>query len=276
MNQIKLVFFDVDGTLLDRQGNYSPELQLKLRELKSGGVKLAVASGRPPFACQFLFEQLGLDDMGLFYTGGLIYRPSTGATLAAHFLPQVLLQQIIQQARQLNLYVEYYHGQGFMVEQPHYIAAEHGRHLRVEPEIASFDQYLLAPEIGQFDRHCTKLLLGEDSDNSNVLVELESRFPDCQFAYASLPSYPNWRFASVIPNSADKNLAFTQLLDYYQLEAEQVMAIGDSQSDRVFINRAGFGVAMANGIEQLKQEADYITADAENNGAYKALCHVFG
>jgi len=276
VQQIKLVFFDVDGTLLDRQGNYSPELQSKLIELKTQGVKLAIASGRPPFACRFLFEQLGLDDMGLFYTGGLVYQPATGNTLAAHYLPQSQSRQIIRQAQQLGLYVEYYHSQGFTVEQPHFITAEHARHLRCAPEISSFDGYISLPEGPQSDRHCSKLLLGEDGLNSHFLPELERQFPDCQFAYASLPSYPNWRFASVVSNFADKQLAFSQLLDYYQLDAEQVMAIGDSQSDRVFVNQAGFGVAMGNSIEQLKREADYITADAENNGAYKALCHVFG
>lgn len=271
MEDIKLVFFDVDGTLLDRQGRYSKQLAEKVKDLKAAGVKLAIASGRPPFACQFLFEQLGIDDTGLFYTGGLIYQPKTGLTLQSSTLQPLLAKRIIDRAKQLNLYCELYLEQEFVLERPHFIASEHSRHLRCEPRFENFGPVLADP-----NAHIHKLLVGEDIHESNNVSELEQEFPQCQFAYASLPSQPDWRFASVVPAQADKHLAFDQLLAHHGLISEQVMAIGDSQSDQIFVERAGVGVAMANAIPELQQVANLVTADAENNGAYKALCTVFG
>ena len=39
------------------------------------------------------------------------------------------------------------------------------------------------------------------------------------------------------------------------------------------IRFAGIGVAMGNGEEQVKQQADYVTADVDDDGIAKALRH---
>lgn len=271
MADIKLVFLDVDGTLLDTRGRYSKELAEKLSDLKEQGVKLAIASGRPPFACRFLFEQLGIDDTGLFYTGGLIYQPTTDLTLRSKTLAVPLTKAIINRAKQLSLYCELYLEQEFVIEAPHFIASEHSRHLRCQPSVQDFEPIVADP-----NAHVHKLLVGENVNNSSNVSVLEQEFPQCQFAYASLPSQPDWRFASVVPDEADKQLAFDELLVHHGLAPEQVMAIGDSQSDQIFVERAGVGVAMGNGVPELRRAANFVTADVEDNGAYKALCRVFG
>ena len=44
------------------------------------------------------------------------------------------------------------------------------------------------------------------------------------------------------------------------------MACGDGDNDIVMLREAGFGVAMANGEEKVKEVADYITLSNEEDG----------
>jgi len=49
------------------------------------------------------------------------------------------------------------------------------------------------------------------------------------------------------------------------------MAVGDSHSDMIFIQRAGVGVAMGNASERVCSVADYVTLTADDDGVAFAL-----
>ena len=51
------------------------------------------------------------------------------------------------------------------------------------------------------------------------------------------------------------------------------MAFGDGENDIDMIRYAGIGVAMGNGIKNLKSAADYITTDIDDDGIENALKH---
>ncbi len=49
------------------------------------------------------------------------------------------------------------------------------------------------------------------------------------------------------------------------------MACGDGDNDANMLKEAGFGVAMGNAIEKVKEAADYITVSNDEQGAAKAI-----
>ena len=55
------------------------------------------------------------------------------------------------------------------------------------------------------------------------------------------------------------------------IRREEIMACGDGDNDTAMMREAGFGVAMENAEEQVKQAADYITSGNEDEGAAKAI-----
>ncbi|GAA6154354.1 HAD-IIB family hydrolase [Pseudoteredinibacter isoporae] len=281
-SDIKLIFFDVDGTLLDRDGQFSDSLRDQLKRLRGMGMSLAIASGRPPFACQFLFEQLGLIDTGLFYTGGLVFNPVTQRALLQHCLSHSEAQALFEAANELGLYFELYDEQRFVIDPAHqcapHILEEHSRQLRCEPQREDIGALLLSARSERVDKTTSpwvKVLVGEEAAQSDYLPELERRFPDLHFAYASLPAYPEWRFASVIPKSADKHLAFDQLLIHHQVSANEVMAFGDAGSDKVFLQRSGLGVAMGSAPDDVQACADYHCPSSDDDGVARALACFF-
>ena len=57
------------------------------------------------------------------------------------------------------------------------------------------------------------------------------------------------------------------------IKAEETIAFGDAENDLEMLKFAGIGVAMGNGEEQVKAQADYVTADVDDDGIAKALRH---
>ena len=55
-------------------------------------------------------------------------------------------------------------------------------------------------------------------------------------------------------------------------EADAV-AFGDGNNDVDMMEAAGLGIAMGNGSVDCKAAADYVTADIDDDGIYRALKH---
>jgi 3-deoxy-D-manno-octulosonate 8-phosphate phosphatase (KDO 8-P phosphatase) len=65
----------------------------------------------------------------------------------------------------------------------------------------------------------------------------------------------------------DKLPAFEKLLEEVRLTSEQTAYVGDDLMDIPVVRRAGFGVAVSNATDELKQQADFITERKGGDGA---------
>lgn len=68
-----------------------------------------------------------------------------------------------------------------------------------------------------------------------------------------------------------KLLCFEKLLKETGLEAKNIAYIGDDLLDLPIIRRAGFAVAVANGVDELKASAHYVTSRTGGNGAVREV-----
>ena len=264
-SDIRLAFFDIDGTLLGLDGNYSARVRDAIAAARSRGIKTAVASGRPRFAAQFLIDELQLSDAGLFYTGALLYDPSCDRQLAIHPLEDDLSAKLLWAATELDLYTEICTERHFFVEKLSPLGRSHSQHLRVTPDECELPSVIGAEPILKF------LFAVDQRENHEQLYALERRFPEATFAYAHMASEPDWLFASVISKAACKERGFQQLLDYHGVSARQVIAFGDAHSDMTFLSLAGIGVAMGNASAEVIAVADVQTAPVWEDGVAMVL-----
>jgi 3-deoxy-D-manno-octulosonate 8-phosphate phosphatase (KDO 8-P phosphatase) len=75
----------------------------------------------------------------------------------------------------------------------------------------------------------------------------------------------------VFEGAVNKVPVFEELLRTSGLEARQVAYIGDDLLDLPIVRRAGFGVAVATAVDELKQHADYVTVKAGGAGAVREV-----
>jgi len=279
MATIKLAFFDIDGTLIGSDGGYSQATKSAVLELRRNGVRTAIASGRPPFAAQFLFDELDITDVGLFYAGAAIYDPLRQCYLKSHYLNDiqglndtnnkpdnnvVTLLKLLATIKKENLYCEAYTRNGFATEQKSDIYYAHSRVLRIDASlIQSIESVVESNAV-------YKLLIGAPI-NAFKLSDIELDFPEFDFAYAKMASHSDWLFASVTNKSSCRKNGFDYLCDFHHVTPEEVIAFGDAQSDKVFIESAGLGVAMGDAPNEVKQLADIVTDTADNDGVAKVI-----
>ena len=80
-------------------------------------------------------------------------------------------------------------------------------------------------------------------------------------------------FADITHIEADKGKGLLAMTAHLGLHTDETMAFGDGGNDISIIRRAGIGVAMGNGGERVKAEADFVTTSVDDEGVRHALCH---
>ena len=76
-----------------------------------------------------------------------------------------------------------------------------------------------------------------------------------------------------VPKGCSKAAGMLEFLDHLRVSREDTLAIGDSTNDLPMFSVAKHTVCMGNGMEELKAQAEYITAPILENGVEKALKH---
>ena len=74
-----------------------------------------------------------------------------------------------------------------------------------------------------------------------------------------------------VQNCYDKLPALEKLLEQLGLSPDRVAYIGDDLPDLPPIRYVGFGVAVANAVDEVKQYADYVTARCGGSGAVREV-----
>jgi hydroxymethylpyrimidine pyrophosphatase-like HAD family hydrolase len=77
----------------------------------------------------------------------------------------------------------------------------------------------------------------------------------------------------VIEGILYKEAGIVALKELWQLNDDQIVAIGDGMNDIGMIKYAPLGIAMGNAQDAVKKAADYVTDTVINDGLSKALKH---
>ena len=75
----------------------------------------------------------------------------------------------------------------------------------------------------------------------------------------------------VLQGCKKKLPAFEGLLEEVKLSADEAAFVGDDLLDLPLVKRAGFGVAVANAVDELKAVADYVTVKPGGTGAVREV-----
>ena len=73
--------------------------------------------------------------------------------------------------------------------------------------------------------------------------------------------------------SAPNSIRIRKFLEQKGWTRSQIMAFGDGENDIEMLRYAGIGVCMGNGLDIVKQSADYVTDSVDEDGIAKALRH---
>lgn len=267
--EYKMIVLDLDDTLLKKDGTISPATKEMLHRAQQAGVTVVLASGRPTFGIEPVAKELDLEGTGgymLSFNGAKIIDCTDHRELYAANLTRQQMQQLFDWSMEEGAYIQTYMGDQI-------VASAGNPYTDIEKEITGMD--ILVPD--DFKRYVSgdvvKAIVLQDPER---LKEIEKKWePLVQGQMYMTISKPF--FLEFMNREVDKSKSIARLAELLHIPMEQVIAIGDSYNDLSMIEAAGLGVAMENGVERVKQAADYITEDNEHDGVANVIARfVFG
>ncbi|OPA75150.1 HAD family hydrolase [Paenibacillus selenitireducens] len=250
----KIVFFDVDGTLLSELDRSLPDsTNLAIEKLIASGIKVVVATGRPYNLCEE-FTSLGIDTI-ISANGALI--SCQGEIIDKSVLTLETVQAVTAFAG-LNG-----HGISYFTEEfsMNGIGCEDERMIRALQETLGITQYPSIVSALPEEVYCI-CLYGDDSETQ--------KFTD-QFPYLRFVRFHGYVTNVLEATEVSKSIAMKKVLEHFDFCASEAIAFGDGGNDIDMLACAGLGIAMGNGAEHLKQKADFVTKKASEGGIAYAL-----
>jgi Cof subfamily protein (haloacid dehalogenase superfamily) len=260
-SSIKLVAVDLDGTLLNDSKQVSEQTACALRCLPARGVKVVIASARPPRSVRHIYSLLGLDTWQINYNGALIWDEPTKTPIFHRPLGQGVAYRIINDARDLfeevlvtcEILDKWYTDR---FDQTH--TTETGR---------LFKPDVIAPLESLCNGQVTKLLLLGDSP---VVSRLESAIADAYMDEVSVVRTDE-NLIQIMDKRVSKATALQIVARQYGVRMREVMAIGDAPNDVGMLQSAGVAVAMDNAHKLVKKVAHWVAPSNNDHGVHAAL-----
>ncbi|PQP82639.1 HAD family hydrolase [Paenibacillus sp. PCH8] len=251
---MKVVFFDVDGTLLSEiDRSLSPSTAESIRELIRKGVQVVLVTGRPYNLCEE-FRSLGIDTIisanGALIKSGdeVIHKSVLSAQMVREFSEFAELH-----GHSISYFTESFEMNGLST-------ADERLREALQDTLGLLDSPLKISTLDQ-DIYCMCLYADE-----NETEKFQVKFPALRFVRFH-PYVTNVLEASEV----SKSIAAGKVLNHLKISKEEAMAFGDGENDVDLLVHAGIGIAMGNGGKRIKQSADYVTLRASEDGVTHAL-----
>lgn len=251
---IKAAFFDVDGTLLSHKTKQiPPSARSALEKLKAAGIRCVVSTGRQ-------IREMDKLPMGALTFDGYITMNGQ-LTLDQHRQPlygMPLTGEVKEYALKLFAQREI---PVILVEPDRlYLNFENQRVTDVQTAISS-----KVPPLGEY--------AGGDFYQACVYITEEERW--VLEPIADKCEITRWHMGGVdvIAKGGGKRTAVQRYLEETGIRPEEAIAFGDGENDIGMLQLVGIGVAMGNAEASVRQNADYVTADIDEDGIEKALRH---
>ncbi len=266
-HKIKLVAIDLDGTLLDKFRSMPKENYHAIQKLIDNNYKVLIATGADLTRTTGIINSLKLPHKNLFclcYNGAIIYS----------FEKQAIIHQTVFSIEQTKtLFAE---AEKYNIEVWGYPAAEAeiiytGRRRRFLiwcfKILSSYQTIYFDPE--KPIRLVKALTKGSAKNMALFLKAVKSKTHCNSFLSRILNS--NIFLHELVSQNVDKSIGLEWVVNHYNLQAENVLAIGDGMNDIGMLKYAGHSVAMQNAYDEVKAVADDITDTNKRAGVAKVL-----
>lgn len=257
---IKLIAIDMDDTLLDGTLQVSPRTCEAIRKAQEQGVIVTIATGRMFISALPFAQQLNIQAPIITYNGGMVKHPFSKEMVFHQPINPVVAGKLVALFRERGWYLQsYMHDELYVVER-----CEKAKSYE---KLAGITAVAVGDEFYTMKHEPAKMLtIGEPHEIQEIQRIVNQQFPGEIFAATSKSNYLEMTHPSV-----NKGHALSILAEKLHIKQDEVMAIGDSNNDYHMVEYAGFGVAMGNASDRLKNIAQAVTAHNNAHGVAEAI-----
>lgn len=272
MHTYRLLFLDLDGTLVGTEDVVSPRTLAALGAAQQRGCIIVVCTGRNRHMVEHVASQWGSGGYGIFGNGAVIAEWETGRTLEKTALTPETVRLAARLAHSLGLaplcfgvHVEEDGGQSVYTDRVR--PACLGYAARNAPRMVLCDDLSVSIELCPVSMGA----YGPEQETESLSRAWQETLGMEVSVYHTLDrKYSSW-CASMNARAANKAHAAQSVAHMLGVPREQTLAIGDEMNDLEMLAWAGLGVCMGDGAAALRAQADHVTGTLAEDGAAQAI-----
>lgn len=265
----RILFTDLDGTLLDDNKKITPGNQEAIDEALAKGHKIVISTGRPLAGAWHQAQNLGLTKEGCYaitYNGGQIYDTYNQKTIYGKTVPMELVPPLFKEAHARNLHIQTY-------SDTHILSEYDTSHMHRYSETIKIP-YQIVDDISTAMTSNPFKLLAIDYEDHQKLVDFQqeilSQYSDILHSFFS-----NDAFLEIVPVGIHKGFAVHWMCEYLGIPLENSVAAGDAQNDIAMLEAAHVGAVMCNAFPGIAEHGNYITKADNNHDGVAEIIHKF-
>ncbi|ROR30666.1 hypothetical protein EDD66_102321 [Mobilisporobacter senegalensis] len=258
----KMIFSDIDGTLLNSNHQVSRAAREKIQELNKQGIPFILVSARMPSGILPIQRELGINSPIVCYSGALVLNESGECVKTAGIeYEKSLLVDAYLKSEWKHICSSTFYFDNWLVDQ------KEDKWVMQEERITS--SFPVEGEIGDIplpDREIHKFLCMGETEQITALNEaMKEKFPELSI-YRSKDTY-----LEIMDRAASKSGAIEFLCQKYEIPIEATVSFGDNFNDIDMLLTTGNSFAMGNAPDEVKEQALNITLDNDHDGVLAGL-----
>ncbi|HEY6484915.1 MAG TPA: Cof-type HAD-IIB family hydrolase [Candidatus Cybelea sp.] len=258
---IRLVAFDVDGTLVGRDLSISSAVRAAIERMKAAGVTGCLVTGRMYRATLPFARELGFDAPIICYQGAAIIDPESDAVLDHRAMENDVVRELASLAERDRIHLQLYRNDEYYCESRNRFSELYASLAQTEPIVVPSLREAFA------DSPATKgVVVADAPEAAAYAVKLRDALGGRAYVTRSLPE-----FVEILDPQVDKGAALRFVAERLGVPLEQTAAIGDSWNDAPLLRAAGLGIAMGSSPPELRDAADAVVADLQHDGVAEAI-----
>lgn len=257
MKEVKYraVALDLDGTLLDSQGHISEKNKNKLTALSASGIVLILATGRYYVQTTNILDQLNYSGILISTDGAVTIDVNQRKVLNDYSFKVHDVEETIRLCREREIHVAVNTAFQYYVES---ISDFHQEHYQKYST-----KYEIIPNLLEIKEPILKFVV---SDHRFVNGWQHVEYGEHLRKRADAEHYKE-----IVHQHTLKTNALRDVLIQYQIQPEELIAIGDYYNDIDMLEFAGMGIAMGNSPDEVKRIANDVTLTNDEDGVCYAL-----
>ena len=257
---IQLVLSDMDGTLLMPDHRLSPAVIEAVAQLRAAGVKFTLASSRPPRAMRQQIEALSIDLPTAAFNGGVLIN-ADGSELQSHWVDRKAVDIC------LALFAEHALDVWVFADDQWLVRDRKAEYFPKELHALGYEPLIVEDFTPYLDR-VHKMVA--TSGNFQLLVDLEQQL-QAPLHGKAIAARSQRYYLDITAVLANKGEALATLAERLGIELANTAVLGDGGNDVAMFKRAGFSVAMGQGEQVVREQADAVTASNAEDGVAQAI-----
>ena len=283
----KLVAIDLDGTLLDSQGEVSEENKQAIKKLKNQGTEIVITSGRMSSSIKEIAEEIGANKYFISGNGSMIYDIEQNKIIYNNTLSKEKVLKIIKICEKNSIYCSVNTESSIITNNLAFntLVYNYENSKKAENKTTKINivndlyEYINTTNSSPI----TKITICDDNQIIfKRMIKIFKEIPEINVLEVSHMSKKviksgtenidiKYFYTEITNNNVNKWGAIKYLIDSLGIKIEETVAIGDNVNDIEMIQNSGLGIIMGESALSSKRLGNIITKSCDESGVAFAI-----